>query len=180
VLALALGALAAVALASCGGSSTAKLLPGDTAAEITANLDKVKRLAQSGECVGAQDAAQQIASQIDALGGVDKTLKQALREGAARLNEVVARCGEETTEVAETNEATTESTPGKPPKKEEAQKKPKPAPKEPPPTKTPTAPTTTSPPSTPTTPTAPTTEGGSGGGPSSGGVGPGAPVDGGR
>jgi outer membrane biosynthesis protein TonB len=175
--ALALGAFAAVALASCGSGSSAKLLPGDTAAEITANLDKVKRLAQSHECVGAEDAAQQIASQIDALGGVDKTLKRALREGAARLDEVVSKCGEETTETTETSETATESTPGKPAKKEEKPKKPKPTPSEPPTTKTTTTPTT---PTTPTTTTTPTTEGGGGTGPPSGGVGPGAPAGGGK
>jgi outer membrane biosynthesis protein TonB len=172
LLALALGALAAVALASCGSGNSAKLLPGNTAAEITSNLDKVKRLAQSGECVGAEDEAQEITSQIDALGGVDKTLKEALREGAARLNEVVTKCGEETTEATETSEETTASTPGKPAKKEEKPKKPKPTPSEPPTTKTTTTPTT------PTTPTTTTTEGG-GASPPSGGVGPGAPAGGG-
>jgi len=177
LLALVLGTVAAVALVSCGGGSSAKLLPGNTAGEITRNLDEVKRLAQSGECVGAESAAQQVSSQIDALGGVDKSLKQALREGADRLNEVVAKCGEETTESTETTETPTESTAGRPAKREEKPKKPKPAPSEPPTktTTTPTTPTTT----TPTTPTTPTTEGG-GTTPPSGGVGPGSPVGGGH
>jgi outer membrane biosynthesis protein TonB len=177
LLALCLGALAAVTLVSCGSGSSAKLLPGNTAGEITANLDKVKRLAQGGECVGAEVAAAQVSSQVDALGGVDKTLKQALREGASRLNALVSRCGEETTEATETNETPTESTPGKPPKKEEKPKKPKPTQSEPPKTKTTTTPTTPS--TTPATPTTPTTEG-TATNPSSGGVGPGSPAGGGR
>ena len=41
-LALALGVAAALALVSCGGED-AKLLPGNTAAEITENLDRVKQ-----------------------------------------------------------------------------------------------------------------------------------------
>ena len=158
-----------MALASCGSASNAKLLPGNTASEITRNLEEVRQLAQSGECVGAESAAQQVSSQIDSLGGVDKSLKQALREGAARLNEVVRKCGEETTESTESTETLSESTPGKPAKKEEKPKKSKPAPKE-----TPTKTTTT-----PTTPTTPTTEGG-GTPPSSGGVGPGSPAGGGH
>ena len=177
LLALVLGAVAAVALASCGSGSSAKLLPGNTAGEITKNLDEVKQLAQRGECVGAESAAQQVSSQIDALGGVDKSLKQALREGAARLSEVVAKCGEETTEIAETTETQTESTAGKPAKKEEKTKKPKP-PSEPP-TKTTTTPTTPTTTTTPTTPTTTTPEGG-GTTPPSGGVGPGSPVGGGH
>jgi septal ring-binding cell division protein DamX len=176
LLALALGAAAAVALVSCGSGSNAKLLPGNTASQITANLDEVKRLAQSGECVGAEDAAQQVSDQIDALGGVDKTLKQALREGAARLNEVVAECEESSTETVAPASVptTTESTGAKPAKKPKGPKPPKTTSPATTPTE-PTAPTAT--PTTPTTPTtpAPPTDGGGTGAPS-GGVGPGAPT----
>ncbi len=184
VLALLLGALAALVLASCGSASSAKLLPGKTAAEITSNLDEVKRLAKGGECVGAEDAAQQVSDQIDALGGVDKNLKQALREGATRLNEVVSQCNQETTETTEAAEeepqATTTKT-AKTTKKEEKPAKPKVTPV--PPNKTkPTPPqTTTTPPSTtPTTP--PSTEGSEAGGTGapSGGVGAGTPAGGGH
>jgi outer membrane biosynthesis protein TonB len=97
LLALALLALAALGLSACGGGSP-DLLPGGTASEITANLDQVKELATAGDCVGAEDAAQAVSSQIEELGGVDKKLKQALREGATRLNEVVAGCEEVETE----------------------------------------------------------------------------------
>ncbi|HWW66756.1 MAG TPA: hypothetical protein VNY83_02115 [Solirubrobacterales bacterium] len=178
LLALVLGAAAAIALVACGGGSSAKLLPGNTASQITTNLDEVKRLAQSGECVGAEDAAQQVSNQIDALGGVDKKLKQALREGAARLNEVVASCKEESTEaVAPANPPeTTES--AEPAKKAKGTKEPK-APKPPkttPPATTPAEPTTPTT-TTPATPKPPA--GGGGTGAPSGGVGPGAPAGGG-
>src|SRR3954454_24389556 len=94
LLALVLLALAALGLSACGDSGKADLLPGGTASEITSNLDQVKELATAGDCVGAEDAAQAVSSQIEELGGVDKKLKQALREGATRLNEVVAGCEE--------------------------------------------------------------------------------------
>jgi hypothetical protein len=94
ILAIFLGALAALGLIACGSGSGADLLPGSTASEITANLDQVKELATAGDCVGAEDAAQAVSTQIEDLGGVDKKLKQALREGATRLNEVVASCEE--------------------------------------------------------------------------------------
>ena len=94
LLAFSLAALLAVALSACGGSD-AELLPGDTASEIESNLDEVARLAGEEECVGAADAAQQVSADIEALGGVDAKLKEALREGASRLNELVADCEEE-------------------------------------------------------------------------------------
>jgi len=91
---------AATVLASCGGED-AQLLPGSTAREITANLDAVQQLADEGDCVGAESAALQVSEQIDALGGVDRRLKGALREGAERLNEVVAECEEEPEEAVD-------------------------------------------------------------------------------
>jgi outer membrane biosynthesis protein TonB len=97
LLALALAA-AALGLAACGSGDEADLLPGSTASEITANLDQVKELATAGDCIGASDAAAAVSVQIDELGGVDAKLKQALREGATRLNEVVAGCEEEEVE----------------------------------------------------------------------------------
>lgn len=97
-IALALGAVMALGLAACGGDGDADLLPGGTASEINANLDQVEQLADEGDCVGAAEAAQAVSSQVETLGGVDEKLKEALREGAARLNEVVAGCEEETTE----------------------------------------------------------------------------------
>lgn len=100
LLALALGALAALGLVACGGTD-AELLPGDTASEITSNLDQVEQLASVGDCDGAAGAAESVSAQVEALGGVDAKLKEALSEGAARLNEVVASCEEEAIEEEE-------------------------------------------------------------------------------
>jgi hypothetical protein len=97
LLALALAAAASIALVACGGED-AKLLPGETAREITANLDTVQQLSAEGDCVGAESAAQQVGEQIEALEGVDPKLKRALEDGAARLEEVIAGCEESTSE----------------------------------------------------------------------------------
>lgn len=97
-LALALGIAASLALVSCGGGEDAKLLPGGTAREITANLDTVERLASEGECLGAENAAEQVSAQVEELRDVDERLKRALERGARRLNEVVATCEEAATE----------------------------------------------------------------------------------
>jgi hypothetical protein len=89
----ALGAVSVAALSACGGED-AKLLPGHTAREITANLEAVQELSDEGDCVGAEGAATQVSEQIEALGGVDRKLKEALTDGAERLSEVVAECEE--------------------------------------------------------------------------------------
>jgi hypothetical protein len=96
-LAIGLAAGVALALSACGGED-AKLLPGETAREITANLDTVQQLSDEGDCVGAESAAQQVGEQIETLEGVDRKLKQALEGGAARLQEVIAGCEEAITE----------------------------------------------------------------------------------
>lgn len=92
-LALALAAVATLGLVACGGED-AKLLPGETAREITANLDSVQQLSDEGDCVGAESAAEQVGEQIEALEGVDRKLKDALEDGAVRLEEVIAGCEE--------------------------------------------------------------------------------------
>lgn len=97
LLALALAATAALALVACGGED-AKLLPGETAREITANLDTVQQLSEEGDCIGAESAAQQVGEQIEAVENVDSKLKRALEGGAARLEEVIAECEETSTE----------------------------------------------------------------------------------
>jgi outer membrane biosynthesis protein TonB len=102
LLALLLALAATLALASCGEGDSAELLPGGTASEISSNLKEVRRLADEEDCVGAQDAALEVSDQIDALGGVDQKLKTALREGATRLEEVVAACTEAEPEEEET------------------------------------------------------------------------------
>jgi septal ring-binding cell division protein DamX len=188
-LALALGALAAIALASCGSGEDAKLLPGNTAQEISENLDSVKQFVSEGECVGAENAAQEVSAQVEGLGGVDEKLKQALQRGAEKLNEVVVACEEiETEAVAPADEApSTEEEDELPPglekkaekeqekeekaleKEEEKQEKEEEKEVQ---SATPTTPTET----TPAEPS-PSEGGGTG---ASGGVGPGAPVGGGE
>jgi len=131
LLALVAGTAAALALVSCGGGD-AKLLPGNTAQEIGENLDAVQRLAEEGECVDAEDAALEVSTQVETLSGIDPKLKEALRAGADRLNEVVDTCAETTADTAETTTApdTTETTEGKS-KKEKKPKKVKPEETEP-------------------------------------------------
>jgi outer membrane biosynthesis protein TonB len=96
-IAAALGALAVAAISACG-EEDAKLLPGETAREITANLEAVQQLSDEGDCLGAESAAQQVSEQVESLGGVDRKLKEALRDGADRLTEVVDECEEEVAE----------------------------------------------------------------------------------
>jgi hypothetical protein len=124
VLALAIGAAVAVALASCGGTD-AKLLPGETAREISENLDSVQLLVDEGECVDAEDAALEVSTQVEALKGIDPELKQTLQDGAARLNEVVDTCEANLTEdtIEEETLPETETTEEKPEKKEKKPKK---------------------------------------------------------
>jgi hypothetical protein len=101
MLALILGGASVVALASCGGGSDAKLLPGTTASQIESNLDQVKVLAESGDCIGAEDAVAEVSAEVEEL-NVAAKLKGALQEGTAKLSEVVGRCEEETGEEEET------------------------------------------------------------------------------
>jgi hypothetical protein len=118
-LALALGAAAAFWLISCGGED-AKLLSGNTAREITENLDRVRQYASEGECVGAADAAQEVGVQVESLEGVDATLKRALERGTTRLDEAIATCEETTTEpVRPIEEATTGDRTTEPSEKDE-------------------------------------------------------------
>lgn len=116
---LALSVACALGLSACGGSD-AKLLPGETAAEITENLDAVKQLAAEEQCVDAEDEALEVSTQIESLQGIDPELKSNLEEGAERLNEVVAECDEEAEEEEplDTVETTEEEEPEKPTKAE--------------------------------------------------------------
>lgn len=129
LLALLLGGASAVALASCGGGSDAKLLPGKTASEIESNLTQVKRLAAEGDCIGAEDAVANVAAEVEELREVDLKLKAALQEGAAKLGEVVSHCEEETAEETEPSaesdvEAEELEEAEKEPKKEKPEKEP--------------------------------------------------------
>lgn len=100
LLVLGLGATTALGFAACG-EEDARLLNGETAREIVANLDTVELLADEGDCVGAESAAEQVSEQIAALEGVEPELKQALERGATRLNEVIVECEEEPIEAIE-------------------------------------------------------------------------------
>jgi hypothetical protein len=104
MLALLLGGVGTVALASCGGGSDAKLLPGTTASQIESNLEEVRQLAGSGDCVGAEDAVAEVSAEVEELHDVAAKLKTALEEGTGRLSEVVSRCEEEAAEETEPSE----------------------------------------------------------------------------
>jgi len=94
MLALILGGAGTMALASCGGGSDAKLLPGTTANQIESNLDQVQTLVENGDCVGAEDAVAEVSAEVEEV-NVAAKLKGALQEGTAKLSEVVSRCEEE-------------------------------------------------------------------------------------
>lgn len=120
--AVALSLAVGLFLASCGGGD-AKLLPGSTARDITANLNTVQQLSDEGDCLGAESAARQVDEQVETIAGVDPKLKRALEEGAARLNEVVAACDEVVTEtVAPTTVPTEPEKVPEKPKKEPKEK----------------------------------------------------------
>lgn len=122
---LGLIALAALGLVACGGED-AKLLPGETAREIVANLDTVQQLSDEGDCIGAESAAQQVGEQIEALAGVDRKLKQALEDGASRLQEVIVECEESASEaIAPATIPPQSEAEGKPKKDKEKEEKPK-------------------------------------------------------
>lgn len=106
VIAFALGAASAMALVACGSGGDADLLPGTAAGEIESKLDEVARLADEGDCVGAELAVADVVADVEELREVDLRLKAALQEGTAKLSEAVSRCEEEG---AEEPEPTTES-----------------------------------------------------------------------
>ena len=83
-------------LVACGGErATPSCCPGAPRSEINANLDQVEQLAAEGDCVGAaQRGRRRSASRSKSWPASTQELKEALREGAARLNEVVAGCEE--------------------------------------------------------------------------------------
>jgi len=126
LIAVALGAASAVGLASCGGSN-ADLLPGTTAEQIESNLNQVEELAAEEDCIGAEDAVAEVASEVEELEGVDLKLKTALQEGTGRLSEVVSLCeeetaGEETEPAIDSNVGAEELEDEKKPKKDKPEK----------------------------------------------------------
>ncbi len=139
LLALALATALALGISACG-SSGGDLLPGTTASQINSNLDEVRALIGEGDCSGASEAANTVTDQVAELSGVAKELKEALDEGAARLNEVVAACQEVPSEAeeaealeaeegereAEEEDEKQEKTAKEKPAKEKAEKEPEP------------------------------------------------------
>jgi hypothetical protein len=109
---LVLAALAAsLLLSACGGGGNGELLPGATAERITSNLDQVRESFESGDCEKAEDAVAQVSTEVDDLNKVDVKLKTALKNGAAKLSEVVSSCGvaEEEAEAAKAEAAEEEA-----------------------------------------------------------------------
>lgn len=86
--ALAVGLL----LAACGGGSNADLLPAPTADQINSHLDQVRSSYREGDCEAAEIGVANVSTEVDELGKVDAQLKKALRQGAAKLSEVVRTC----------------------------------------------------------------------------------------
>jgi hypothetical protein len=86
--ALAVGLL----LAACGSNSGAELLPGTTADQINSNLDLVRESVDAENCEEAEDAVAKVSTEVDELHKVDAKLKEALKQGAAKLSEVVSSC----------------------------------------------------------------------------------------
>jgi flagellar biosynthesis GTPase FlhF len=97
---------AGLLLAACGSGGNAELLPGTTADQIESNLDQVRSSVAEENCEAAEDAVAEVSTEVDNLGKVDKKLKAALRQGAAKLSEVVGSCGvkEEEAEEAKAEE----------------------------------------------------------------------------
>ena len=93
---LILAALAAgILLAACGSNGNGELLPGTTADQINSNLDVVRASVEEGNCEEAEDAVAEVSTEVDELGKVNAKLKSALKDGAAKLSEVVSSCGAE-------------------------------------------------------------------------------------
>jgi membrane protein involved in colicin uptake len=86
--ALAVGLL----LAACGGGGSDELLPGATAEQINSHLDQVQVSYEEGNCEKAEVGVANVSTEVDELGKVDAQLKKALRQGAAKLSEVVSTC----------------------------------------------------------------------------------------
>jgi hypothetical protein len=86
--ALAVGLL----LAACGGGGNSELLPGTTADQINSNLDLVRESVKEGNCEQAEDTVAEVSNEVEGLQKVDTKLKSALKEGAAKLSEVVSTC----------------------------------------------------------------------------------------
>jgi len=97
---------AGLLLAACGSNGNGELLPGTTASQIESNLDRVRASVSEQNCEAAEEAVAEVSTEIDGLQKVDKELKKALKQGAAKLSVVVSSCGvkEEEAEQAKAEE----------------------------------------------------------------------------
>jgi hypothetical protein len=79
-------AIAAIALLAGCGEDRSNLVPTDTAAQIDANLVLVGQLVRDGNCFEALNAAEEVRSEVEALGNdVDSTLRRNLLDGVTQL-----------------------------------------------------------------------------------------------
>jgi hypothetical protein len=101
---------AGLLLAACGSGGNGELLPGTTAKQIESNLDQVRASASEQNCEGAEAAVAEVSTEIDELHKVDKELKAALKQGAAKLSEVVGSCGVKEEEAAQAKEEEAQET----------------------------------------------------------------------
>jgi hypothetical protein len=75
-----------ILLLSACSEDRSNLLPGDTAAQLDANLALVQQLNRDGDCFGALNAAEEVRNQVEALGSdVDPTLRRNLLDGVTQL-----------------------------------------------------------------------------------------------
>jgi hypothetical protein len=92
--ALILAALAVGLLLSACGGGNGKLLPRATADKINSQVDQVWESYESGNCEKAEVGVAQVSTEVDDLNKVDAKLKNALKNGALKLSQVVSSCGE--------------------------------------------------------------------------------------
>jgi hypothetical protein len=110
-LALALGLVCAVIVASCGGGGGT--LSGATAQQLLDALDQMQTDASSGDCSTVASSASNVASQVEARSNIDPKLKAALVEGFRNLATLANQPGgcESTTTTTTTETTTTDTTP---------------------------------------------------------------------
>lgn len=88
---------ASLAFTACGGeSNNPELLPKKQAEPLLADIEAVDSAAAEGDCDAVDQNIESIQERIGDLGGpISQKLKDALRSGAERLEEVSVECGSE-------------------------------------------------------------------------------------
>jgi hypothetical protein len=110
-LALALGLVCAVMVASCGSSGGT--LSGATAQQLLDALDQMQTDATSGNCSSVASSASNVASQVEARTNIDPKLRANLVEGfrnLATLAEQPGGCASTTATTTTTDTTTTDTT----------------------------------------------------------------------